>query len=104
MFFACETGLKWYDRFIERAQPAYFGVIAMCITVSAITGGITLMFILLNRAPIWQMVIAICLVLVNNNTPVITQRLKYIVNVFIITESGNLILLVINFSIPSQHW
>ena len=51
--------LEYYHNLINELQVVYFGLISMVIAAGSALGGISLMFVFENHAPLSQMIICI---------------------------------------------
>ncbi len=85
-----------YDKFIEKLQFSYFGIISMTILVGSILGGIASMFIFQNDAPIWQAGLVMAIAMANNVAAIGQAPLKWVVNIFILCTLACTFFILIN--------
>ncbi len=93
-----ESSKFWesYHSLINELQIVYFGLIAMVIAAGSALGGISLMFISENHAPVSQMIICIALTLTNNIVAILQFHAKWVVDFFILSVIVNGFLIAIN--------
>lgn len=85
-----------YNKIIEELEGVYFGFIAMAIAIGSALGGISLMYLFENHAPLWEMVIAIVFSLTNNILAILQFHARWVLDFFLLNLIVNGILIIIN--------
>lgn len=90
------TSLSSYDRWIEKLNFSYFGIIAMTITIGSIIGGVAAMAIFENNGPIWQLGLAMATAMANNVACIGQAPTKWVINLFFLCTGVNALLILMN--------
>ena len=85
-----------YNKFIEKLQFSYFGLISMTILVGSILGGIAAMYVFENNAPMWQFILVIGFSTMNNVFAISQAPVKWVFNTFVLTVLVNVLLIALN--------
>ncbi len=85
-----------YDRWIQKLNFSYFGIISMTILIGSIIGGISAMYILQYNAPIWQLGLCMSAAMANNVAAIGQASTKWVVNLFLICVVVNTVLILVN--------
>lgn len=88
--------LSSYEKFIEKLNFSYFGLISMTILVGSIIGGIAASFILSNDAPIWELCLCAAVSMANNTAGIGQAPTKWVFNLFIFSTIVNVLLILVN--------
>ena len=85
-----------YNKFINKLQFSYFGLISMTILIGSIIGGIAAMYIFENNAPMWQFIFCIGFSTMNNVFAISQAPVKWVFNTFVLTVLVNTLLILVN--------
>jgi hypothetical protein len=85
-----------YDKWIEKLNFSYFGIIAMTITIGSMLGGFAAMSIHAVDAPIWQLALCMSVSMANNVACIGQASTKWVVNIFFLTVIVNTLLIIVN--------
>lgn len=85
-----------YNKFVEELEGVYFGFISMAIAIGSAIGGISVMYLFENHAPIWQIIIGISFSLTNNIVAILQLHARWVLDIFILNLIVNLILIAVN--------
>lgn len=88
--------LAYYHKLINELEGVYFGLISMTILIGSALGGISLMYLFENHAPMWQIIIGILLSLTNNIVAILQLHTKWVLDIFILNAIVNGILIAVN--------
>ena len=88
--------LSSYDKFIEKLNFSYFGLISLTILVGSIVGGITASVVLNNDAPIWELCLVAAVSMASNTAEIGQAPVKWVFNLFIIGIVVNSLFIIIN--------
>jgi len=90
------TQASRYDKFIQKLEFSYFGLIAMAILIGSCLGSITTMKIFENHAPDWQFIVSLGITMANLVACISQAPTKWVVNLFTLSILVNAILLIVN--------
>ena len=85
-----------YNKFIDKLQFSYFGLISMTIAIGSILGGIAAMYVFENNAPMWQFILCLGFSTMNNVFAISQAPVKWVFNTFVLTILVNIMLIIIN--------
>jgi len=89
--------LKWkYGSFMKKLESGHFALVSLAIAVSSCLGGISIMKIFQNDAPLWQLVV--CVGLTTGNLVVCTSQnsTRWVATLFALNVLANTVLILIN--------
>ena len=86
----------FYNKIIDELEGVYFGFIAMAIAIGSALGGISLMYLFENHAPLWEMAIGISFSLINNIMAILQFHTRWVLDFFILNLIVNGILILVN--------
>lgn len=86
----------YYNKIVDELEEVYFGFIAMVIAIGSAIGGISLMFLFENHAPLWEMAIGISFCLANNIIAILQFHTRWVLDLFLLTVIVNGILIIVN--------
>lgn len=88
--------LAHYNKIIDELEGVYFGFISMAIAIGSALGGISVMYLLENHAPLWEMAIGISFSLANNIIAILQLHARWVLDFFLLNLIVNGILILIN--------
>lgn len=85
-----------YNKIIDELEEAYFGFISMAIVIGSALGGISLMFLSENHAPLWECALGISFSLTNNIIAILQLHARWVLDFFLLNLIVNGILILVN--------
>lgn len=80
----------------EKLQYNYYSVMVFTIMVSTCIAGVAAAYILGNGAATWQLAACAILALINNTTAIAHMPVKWVVGTFLLSLTGNVVLIGMN--------
>lgn len=86
----------FYNHLIDELEGVYFGFIAMVIVIGSAIGGISLMYLFENHAPLWEIAIGISFCIANNIIAILQLHTRWVLDFFLLTLIVSGILILVN--------
>jgi len=86
----------WYKGFMKELKFSYFAFASFAIIISSIIGGFSIMCILENNAPAWELGLCLAVALTNNVVAIGQGPVRWVFNLFVVSIAVNGALILAN--------